>query len=382
MGGYSQTYNSKKVKKILNKTHNTFQSLQAGSYQYGTTFKMLTEEDTAKKHGNVWFYYNDDELNYLQNNTFTYQDFSNKELFISQNQTSYKFFTKPKAYIKDTIVRLYDDAVVFLTLKGKQDDISSTMVYYKGKEIVNNKKCYVIEIVYPEEKDENLGLSSQYTKTLYLNRKTRFPEKMLQVFDMGGLIQYSEINIKDFITYPTKNNIEKLISDSLATLMQIYSEYMPEVITQDTIVEGVDSTKLTTAPDFRLKQLGGDTVQLSTIDTKLVVLDFWYVSCAPCLASIPFLNDLYKRYKDKDVAFYSVNAYDEIEKINKIKELRGIEYPILLGKDVKIDKMYNINSFPRLLVIDKNLNIIYEERGFGLGMEEEVFSKIDELLAD
>lgn len=269
---------------------------------------------------------------------------------------------------------------MFLVTKGNYFKADSTAtVYYKGKEKLKGDKCYKIEIVFPRETDEDLGLSTQYTKTIYINKKTKQPQKLINSFDMDGLTQYSEVTLTNFTTYSNKESIEKRINDSLISLANSYSEYVPETV-QDTTQIEIDTTEIINVTNFKTKQLDGDIIQLSKLDKKLIILDFWYVSCAPCLASIPFLNDLYNRYKGKDLAFYSVNAYDDEDRINKIKELKGIEYPILLGKEIEIDKLYNIRSFPTLLILDEELNILHKERGFGLGMEEEVYSIIDKLL--
>lgn len=46
------------------------------------------------------------------------------------------------------------------------------------------------------------------------------------------------------------------------------------------------------APDFELKALDGRTVRLSEYRGKVVVLNFWTKTCAPCLREMPSLNQL------------------------------------------------------------------------------------------
>lgn len=386
--GHSQTYQNAKTKRILAKTYKGFQKMESGSYSYDLLFKYFdSDEDTVITKGNVLFYYKGDkQIDFIEHlHRYLEESIDHHTTIVKKDTLLYTFTQKDKKFRTSVANRFsdyYSDTRLLLSNKGEYFKVDSTAIaYYKGKTHVNNKKCYIIEIVYPKETDNILGITSQYTKTLYINKKSFYPEKILQVFNMDGLTQYSELNLKSLVTYSTKHNAGKFISDSLDLLTHIYSEYVPEVITQDTIVTHRDSLELKLATDFKLKQLGGDTIQLSKINSKLVILDFWYVGCAPCIASIPFLNELHKRYKDKGVAFYSINAFDSsTDKIIKIKDLKNIQYPILLGSEEKISDMFNIKSFPTLLIIDKDLNIVYRKRGFGLGMEEGVFSEIDALL--
>src|SRR5262245_61215466 len=46
---------------------------------------------------------------------------------------------------------------------------------------------------------------------------------------------------------------------------------------------------------------------------KVVILEFWATWCAPCVGSIPHLNDLAEQFKDKPVQFIAVT--DEREEV-------------------------------------------------------------------
>jgi len=37
------------------------------------------------------------------------------------------------------------------------------------------------------------------------------------------------------------------------------------------------------APDFKLTDLNGNSVALSSMRGKVVLLDFWSISCGPCI---------------------------------------------------------------------------------------------------
>lgn len=52
------------------------------------------------------------------------------------------------------------------------------------------------------------------------------------------------------------------------------------------------------APEIRIPNLAGDTVALSSLRGKIILIDFWASWCGPCIAEQSHLLSLYKKYKD------------------------------------------------------------------------------------
>ncbi|GAB2782443.1 peroxiredoxin [Hymenobacter luteus] len=62
------------------------------------------------------------------------------------------------------------------------------------------------------------------------------------------------------------------------------------------------------APDFTLRDASGKNVALHSFRGKVVYLDFWYSSCAPCLAEAPAAARLKKQFQGRDVVFLYVSV--------------------------------------------------------------------------
>ncbi len=132
------------------------------------------------------------------------------------------------------------------------------------------------------------------------------------------------------------------------------------------------------ADDFTLQDLNGTDVTLSSMKGKVVLLEFWATWCPPCRASIPGIERLYEKYKDKGVVVLAVSmddgGWDAVQSF--VKEY-GMKYTVLKGNDAVSEK-YQVRSIPMLLVVDKEGKIV--KRYLGFGSDEDVERDIKAIL--
>ena len=108
---------------------------------------------------------------------------------------------------------------------------------------------------------------------------------------------------------------------------------------------------------FSLEDENGKIVNLSDLKGNVVYLVFWSKTCTTCEGEMPVINDLYKKYKDKNVKFFGI-VIDEKDK-GKIKEIKkkwGFEFPVLIGNDT-VKTKYRIIGTPITYILRKNLTI-------------------------
>ncbi len=137
------------------------------------------------------------------------------------------------------------------------------------------------------------------------------------------------------------------------------------------------------AVDFTLPDLGGQTVQLSSLRGSVVVVDFWASWCVPCRKELPALDVLARRYADgkKPVVFLAVGI--DKERANATKFLSSAKISavrILLDPDGKIAAAYDLPTMPSSYVIDAKGLVRHVHSGFSPGDEKAIAQEIDGLL--
>ena len=119
-----------------------------------------------------------------------------------------------------------------------------------------------------------------------------------------------------------------------------------------------------TAPPFKATGLDGKDVALSELKGHVVVLDFWATWCPPCRKSLPHLDELYHRMKDKGVEVFAVNQEETKEKIQAFVDKTKLTVPVLLDVEGKINRDYGASGIPQTVVIDKDGKVVKVIIGF------------------
>ena len=63
--------------------------------------------------------------------------------------------------------------------------------------------------------------------------------------------------------------------------------------------------------NFEFKDMNGNIYTLASLKGKVVVLNFWFSTCVPCIEEVPELNMLVEKYKDMNVVFLSPTFENE-----------------------------------------------------------------------
>ncbi|MGV9003024.1 TlpA family protein disulfide reductase [Flavobacterium sp.] len=98
-------------------------------------------------------------------------------------------------------------------------------------------------------------------------------------------------------------------------------------------------------------------INLSKLDNKIIVLDFWNNNCAVCYKKFPTYKILSDKYKNsKNVEFYLVNSYEDVQEIKEGQLIAdSLNYNLNnYFQERKISENLKIFGFPTVLVLKRN----------------------------
>lgn len=168
--------------------------------------------------------------------------------------------------------------------------------------------------------------------------------------------------IKAYVLRPTSTEEKKQIKNSMNSVTENKKEMLSKP-----------------AKPFTIKDMKGKAYSLEDLKGKIVVINFWFVECKPCVMEMPELNKLVEKYKNKNVVFLAVSNSDK-SKIKKFLKNHGFKYNIV-PKDNENNMIgnYKINAYPTHIIIDKQSNISYYATGLQTNTVEVLDNAIETL---
>jgi len=134
------------------------------------------------------------------------------------------------------------------------------------------------------------------------------------------------------------------------------------------------------AKDFTLTSIDNEEITLSSLQGKVVLIDFWATWCPPCRSSIPVFIKLYNKYNDRGFVVLGISREDKSTLLG-YRDEHQIPYPILIdNKNVAAD--YGVRAIPNIFILDKKGKIRKTQVGFSPQLEAQFDAFIDSLLKE
>lgn len=112
------------------------------------------------------------------------------------------------------------------------------------------------------------------------------------------------------------------------------------------------------APEFSALTLDGKPFTTLSLKGKITVLNFWMISCPPCIAEIPGLNNVVQKYGREDFNFVAIGMDDEKD-IRKFLVSNPWNFDQVAAASSLILDLFHIRwGFPTTFVFDQEGVII------------------------
>ena len=206
-------------------------------------------------------------------------------------------------------------------------------------------------------------------------------EKLNQRFS-AVVVKITEKNIKNEFGYFLLTYYpEELINNE--TRMKLIDKLPEEKQKRPAIQEmraalkqASESAEGMTIKDFTQSAMDGTPMSLmaEVSKNKITVIDFWASWCGPCRQEMPFMIELYGKYKDKGLGIIGISLDEDSDAWKAATQQLNIPWPQmsdLKGWENTIVKHFCVNSIPHTIVVDQQGKIL--KRGLrGQTLEEYV----------
>lgn len=136
------------------------------------------------------------------------------------------------------------------------------------------------------------------------------------------------------------------------------------------------------APDGVVRTLDGDTLRLSDLRGRVVVVDFWATWCGPCRSIMPRLSTLAQAHGPEDLVVLGVSDETDavVRRFLATEGKRGVSFAQRLAlEDGALRAAYGVSSIPQLVVIDRKGKVAGVH--VGAGDLEPVIARVEALIA-
>lgn len=260
----------------------------------------------------------------------------------------------------------YDKSV--LKMIRKKEGVRSTFL---GMEVIQGTNCYHIRII--ENINDSSILSSE--SELWINKDNFLPLKysaaITLLLNQDTLHQYESAEVVDYQLNDAEFTLKQ--TDSLLTGTYTYQKYTTAPVNPLLPIN-------TTAPDWSLTAMDGTVFSSMDLKGKVVVLDFFFRSCHPCLLTLPVLEKIDAAYKNRELVILGIDNVDKDDDVFRQFLLsKNIRYPVTLGNDSLVSS-FKVSEYPTLYIIDKKGVIHHIQVGYAENLEEELTKLIESLL--
>ena len=161
--------------------------------------------------------------------------------------------------------------------------------------------------------------------------------------------------------------------------------YLNEVIEAPKLEAPTAQDMKVTTIDFesnmlQFSDLENNIFTIQNFKGKNLFINYWATWCNPCLAEMPYMAELYEKYKDEEDIIFLYLSREKLETIkNYIPKDESLQQ-LPIYKIITDDEFFATSGIPTTFIVNSDGEVIVKDLGSAFWNDESVFTFIDNLI--
>ncbi len=356
--------------RVFNRVNDVAASYANVYYDFTRTFVSMVKGDTSVIKGRIWIFY------------FKYDTSTNKKFIIKTPAVTHAYdgdslytilHNSKEVGIKNAIALqqkggvqkvVFDYLWINYVTKNKKiriDNIDSVALETNRGNIIATLSDSIVN----ELKSTTNKIEKGYIKTVYEINAVDYTIKRYEYWTfLLKTPQYVNMTLSPMIPLDKETTFKQILNiDSL--FRAGYKRVIPSTNPKVNYSLKINDT----IPNFSLPSAGYDTIRYTDIKEPFLLLDFWYMSCAPCIQSIPHTDSIYQKYRQGKLYVLGINHDSNTSKLKSFIEENQVYYPVAIDKNRNITSRFGVHAFPTFILVHvKSRKVIFIKEGFSNNM--------------
>ena len=192
------------------------------------------------------------------------------------------------------------------------------------------------------------------------------------------------IIILSFLSYKY-NDTNKQLEKYKGYYKDLSVMYLNEVIDAPELKKPSSREMKVTTIDFesnmlQFSDLENNIFTIQNFKGKNLFINYWAPWCNPCLAEMPYMAELYEKYKDEEVIIFLYLSREKLETIKDYIPKDESLQQLPIYKIVTDDEFFATSGIPTTFIVNSDGEVIVKDLGTAFWNDESVFKFIDNLI--
>ena len=131
---------------------------------------------------------------------------------------------------------------------------------------------------------------------------------------------------------------------------------------------------------LQFSDLDNNIFTIQNFKGKNLFINYWATWCNPCLAEMPYMAELYEKYKDEEDIIFLYLSREKLETIkNYIPKDESLQQ-LPIYKIITDDEFFATSGIPTTFIVNSDGEVIVKDLGTAFWNDESVFKFIDNLI--